>query len=436
LIDTSLRRKLILAAATTLAAVAMVSGGSGPAQAEPGTPGEPGEATQVWVETFEDDLDDGDLVMLPDYVGSNGSYTSDGYWHDETMCNGFVMDSQASEDALGEAGCEWGAQTGAMHDWALQLGAFQDAGDPATNHVLADATEYDGTAGVMAKTSTPIQVEGRHYLLVGFNHYAIGCFLPPKLELIAQYQAAEHLLGKVNPCDQGENTAAAAWKPLRAPGDVSRFQYVLKNTEAGGDGNDYAVDNLQVLDESPQLDQEFSRARELVGEDATLTYTITNVMGPLGLRAKANFGFRNPLPEGLDVDPRSLDTTCGDGVVTESPDGTISLEGGDLETDEEACTVTATVTSDEAGTYDNAAAMVAVRGLLEPGSAQITFVKDEEEDGDGGDDGEDEDFTAPDSGAAAGADGTGAYGWGGGVGALSLATVVGGLLWWRRRATS
>jgi hypothetical protein len=438
LIDTSLRRKLILAAATTLAAVAMVSGGSGPAQAEPGSPGQPGEATEVWVETFENGLEDGQLVTLPNYVGADGTtYDADPYWVDGSACNGFVMDGQTTEATMEDAGCSWPGR-GVMRDWATELGNIQTETSAGTNHVLANDSGHDASEPGVVLRSTPIQGPNGHYLLVGLNHYGYFCGggAQPQLSLELGYQSADHKVGDVTVCPDSSNQALRTWLPHRLPADVSRFQYVLKDSQTRSFGNDFAVDTLRVLDETPQLDQEFSRPKVRVEENATLTYTITNVTGPLGLGAKADFGFRNPLPEGLDVDPRSLDTTCGDGVVTESPDGTISLAGGDLETDEEACTVTATVTSDQAGTYDNAAAAVAVRGLLEPGSAQITFVRDnDDDDGDDGDDGDDEDFTAPDTGAGAGADGTSAYGWGG-VGALSLATAVGGLMWWRRRATS
>lgn len=437
------------ASAVTLFAFTMVGAG-GPAQAttaiqatsaiqtEPGSPGAPGTATEVWVESFEDGLDDGQLKKLTDYEAADDTtYKADRYWANG-QCNGFVLDGQTTDATMEQNGC---TGAGEMPTWASELGGSQHSPDP-TNHALANFTSDPApSAQDVVARSTPIQGANGHYLLVGLDHYGASCeAAQPQLSLALGYQSADHKVGDVDVCQDPAQPVLTTWLPYRLPGDVSRFQYVLKNSQAEWRGNDFAVDNLTVLDETPQLDQAFSRSEATVGETVTLTYTVTNVEGPLGLGAKTDFGFRNLLPEGLIVDPdgmRTMSTTCGDGTVTQSPKGTVNFENGDLKAGETSCTVNVPVTAHEAGSYNNGAASVQETGLLEPNSATVRFVSDgDDDDNDGDDDGDDDDdFVAPDTGSTDGGDSTAPYALAG-VGALLLAGAVGGLLMRRRHSTS
>src|SRR5690606_12219494 len=56
----------------------------------------------------------------------------------------------------------------------------------------------------------------------------------------------------------------------------SDFSIVMRNRQPLGGGNDGAIDNIRVLDVTPQLDKSFSPAETVVGGTSRLTLTVTN----------------------------------------------------------------------------------------------------------------------------------------------------------------
>ncbi|MEO6084899.1 MAG: choice-of-anchor P family protein [Umezawaea sp.] len=143
----------------------------------------------------------------------------------------------------------------------------------------------------------------------------------------------------------------------------------LVNLEGSGYGNDAAIDNIRVLDVTPQLDVSFSPAQAEVNTPATLTYTITNTTE---LAVKEGWSFFGNLPNGLAV-TASPTTDCG--AATAAPGATAVSVEGTLAAGQTSCTVSVPVTATRAGTYTTCAADITQHaGLNLPGCASITFV--------------------------------------------------------------
>ncbi|MFJ2535074.1 DUF7507 domain-containing protein [Microbacterium maritypicum] len=144
----------------------------------------------------------------------------------------------------------------------------------------------------------------------------------------------------------------------------------MRNEQAQTNGNDGAIDNIRVLDVTPQLDKVFSPAIAPTGGTSTLTFTITNTTE---LAAKNGWSFTDSLPAGLTIANPAASTTCTDGAVTAPAGGTSIAVTGDLDAGQASCTVTVNVTSPVPGTFTNGPDNVTQTGLNPPGETSVTF---------------------------------------------------------------
>jgi uncharacterized repeat protein (TIGR01451 family) len=151
------------------------------------------------------------------------------------------------------------------------------------------------------------------------------------------------------------------------------------NANEGGDGNDGATTDIQVLDVTPSLSEAFAAADVTTGQPATLTYTVTNTAE---LAAKDDFAFTDTLPTGLSVVSGSTPTTtCSDGPNTQvgrvnASGQSVNLTTGSLAAGASTCTVTVEVTSSTPGTITDAPSdLSGLNGLIAPtGSGpSVTF---------------------------------------------------------------
>lgn len=145
------------------------------------------------------------------------------------------------------------------------------------------------------------------------------------------------------------------------------------------DGNDGAIDNIRVLDVSPTTEKSFSPSNVRVGATSTMTITVNNRSD--GLR-KDGWEFLDTLPEGLKFANSTVGGTCQtngqptSGIWANPTNGLLRVRGGVLNKDQASCTITATVTSDQATTFTNGGPNGNFSGLVgidAPNDAQVTF---------------------------------------------------------------
>lgn len=122
-------------------------------------------------------------------------------------------------------------------------------------------------------------------------------------------------------------------------------------------GNDGAIDNIRILDVTPVMDKAFEPAEVFIGSTSTMTLTINN---RTDLQEKSGWAFVDTLPGGLQFANNAVSGTCVDSasagsatVVVDTDMGTLTVEDGVLDTDQESCTITTTVTATEPGIYTN-----------------------------------------------------------------------------------
>lgn len=145
----------------------------------------------------------------------------------------------------------------------------------------------------------------------------------------------------------------------------------VNNANTTGGGNDFLMDDMVLLDVTPQLSKAFSPASLGVGGSSTLTFTITNTAE---LGAKNGWSFTDTLPAGLTVASADIATNCPSGVLT-APIGASAISlSGNLTAGLASCTATIPVTANTAGTYTNGASNITSSvGLNPPASTSVTF---------------------------------------------------------------
>ncbi|MEU7524324.1 hypothetical protein AB0A74_01160 [Saccharothrix sp. NPDC042600] len=369
-------------------------------QAAPGTPGTPQPGTTPFLENFENSA-----VTIPTlvtgYTGSTGSsgatYTADPGWLRD--CNGWVMDgASAFPAAAGTAGC-------AVSNWsnarslAEAIGRFQGVASPARNRVLsaftgncADTASPQFNSGqvcgganqVQLRTQSTFTTVANHFYTVAVTTAYMNCGSPHpqySFSLVAGTSTFPTTSTPIDGCDHS-NTVVVNGQTIqvgRSLGDTAVMPPAgpktlrLVNGQGSAVGNDGALDDLAIVDVTPQLDKEFSPTAVPTGGVTTLTFTLTNTDD---LLAKPGTSWTDTLPAGLVVaSPANATTTCANGSVTATAGGTTAAYRADLLAGQASCTLSVDVTSAAAGTYTNSAANVGSPvGVLLPGSASVQFI--------------------------------------------------------------
>lgn len=371
-------------AATALLAVlalgaAGVTAAATPASANaPGHPGTPSAPTTVFTEDFENGQSSG-VTPLTGYTGAGTlaeTYTADPAWL--TNCNGLIISEQAP--ATQPAGVNCGGYWTANKQMAAALGTWAGE-DPNTNHSLTAYTSGDPGAGrteLETAKPIPLNASGR-FLTFSVDAAAQNCFAAHPLlafYLLDGSTARAAFSSPIDPCQNPGQTIGgtdvgtyASNGSVLFTGDSAGIRLV--NEQASGSGNDGAIDNVRLLDATPQLDTAFSPAQLPVGAPTTLTFTVTNTSE---LAAKDGWSFTDTLPAGLRVDPASATTDCGSGTATASAaDGTVTV-GGDLAAGQTSCTASVQATSITGGSYQLCGSAVTdAVGVDLPGCTSVAF---------------------------------------------------------------
>ena len=193
-------------------------------------------------------------------------------------------------------------------------------GDAATNHALIQYTDADPGAGkVQLQTAQPIALPSAgRFLTVRTDAAGENCFANHPLyqfNLLDGATASPTSSTPIDPC-------VGAGEVVTGPGGVDVYvgtytgnEAVLSSSasvgiqlidqQAYGYGSDGALDNIRLLDVTPQLDLSSTTGAVQVGASAELTFTVTNTSE---LDAKDGWSFTANLPTGLTL----RDTTTGE----------------------------------------------------------------------------------------------------------------------------
>jgi hypothetical protein len=364
------RRQIPIALGAAVTAAFLVPIG-GQASAAPGVPQAP---TTVFTEDFENGQG-ATPALVTSHVGPppvNQTYTADPEWL--IGCNGWITSEQNPPVEPPGAGC--GFFWGQAKQLASALGQWA-GGDPATNHAVIGYTSFNpGPDKIQLETTQPIPLSGTsRFLTFSVDAAARGCngFHPLlKFYLLDGPTAIPTFTSPIDPCVNAGgviNGTSVGTYVSNSPALFSGSSAGIRLVNGQGDayGNDSAIDNIKILDVTPQLDKEFSAPAAPINTPVTLTFTVTNTTE---LAQKNGWSFTDNLPIGLVATPASATTTCG----TVSASTTAITVSGNLATGQTSCTASVQVTAARAATYTNCATnIVNAVGLNLPGCASVQF---------------------------------------------------------------
>lgn len=378
-------------------------------QAAPGSPGQPEAPVLIYDEDFENDHSTGP-VALDDYEGSEDmTYTAASAWLNN--CNGELLFFSMDDDEFDNSNCSVGDGTNtttafdAVRRLAHALGTHGGT-TATTNRALTAYTDNGasfvnpGADLVQFETEDRVSISSRRFVISGVDVAAINCSNPGTVQgKLAFYLLDGSDTRKINqtainictnsgastltPPSLQSNGALAANSGSIKVGTVLSDRALLSNSssvglrmvneEGGGQGNDNAIDNIQMVDASPKLDKSFDPTTVEVGGLSRMTFTVTNTTD---LLAKNGWSFTDTLPTDLMVaDDPNVETDCPSGSVMGQPGSSTVSYAGNLSADMVSCTLSIDVTSDVAGTYSNGPGNLSeVVGLHLPADAEVTFV--------------------------------------------------------------
>ncbi|MCL2737091.1 MAG: Ig-like domain-containing protein, partial [Propionibacteriaceae bacterium] len=387
---------MALAASMALAMVSMstLSGAASPASAAvPGKPGVPQAPTSVFKEDF--DTNNTPLSLREYPTASAPRYTADEAWLPVPSgtvdlgkggCNGWIMNSMSSQPTgIQDESCRYSDMWTQLRNMGRELGLAQgmNASDAARNNILSASTnkpDMSQVAGYMIKSTNKVNTNpvpgGRFYGVTAYfaaancdrdYPYRTPRYQDPseRFDLIVDGVPTTLATG-LNPCAIGDakpdllrvaklNSSAML---LAANGGGHDLGFRLYQATPSGNGNDVAFDAPEIIDMTPQLDQEFIPAVVPVGATSVWTFTITNTTD---LQAKNGWSFSAPLPTGLST-AGAATTTCS-GTSVDVSGGLVSVSHGSLNLNQAYCTVSVPVSPDASGSYTSKSDDITVYAL-------------------------------------------------------------------------
>jgi hypothetical protein len=364
---------------------------------------------QVWAEGF--DATGNDLLRLGTFGGN--AYTADTFWLDYANCNGVIVNYNTTNfstaectstnaqnqlnarlnvrrmaDVLGQvnAGVAGSSSATAPVNGSTDatrsnraVGEWTSAGTGATgaNRVAERLTAlglsataaryYISSIDVVEASCTTATSRSQITLsLVAGTASTTGSAITACTDARASYYTSPLIAGQTGWVFGGDSVRAGRFTSdtsLLVPANqISSLRPIVRNLNNTSGGNDFAIDNIRILDATPSLDITFGDATVPAGTASTLTFTVTNTSD---LAAKADWTFADALPAGLVVAPTpAVGGTCvnatGTAFTVQATAGasSISATGGDLAAGATSCTVTVDVVAATAGTYTNTPANI------------------------------------------------------------------------------
>ena len=382
--------------------------GASPALAVPGSPGVPGDPTVVYHEDFENAS--GQNLSIVDYDSVTGiGYSASDFWSNRAECNGFVTSKSTPTNSTDCTVADFGSESrrlsfqNTVRQMVSAISAL-NGGDPQTNSGLAELANSRAPSGeVVFQTDSLIPLASpNRFVTFSVNAAATTCGRSQaNLEFFAVNEDAVETpltTTPLNPCTQGQvigSTTDISTGPIYGGTLFSQRSILLDGSSLGillrnatdstdGNGNDFAIDDVRVVDVTPQLDKSFSPASVPVGGVSTLTFTVT---ATTAAPAVAGWQFTDTLADGLVVaDEPNIGGTCDATVSTSAGASAIGITNGSLDAGEESCTITVDVTSDTPRgadpspvTYENCAENISNQiGLDSPACAKVEFYSEPE----------------------------------------------------------
>jgi uncharacterized repeat protein (TIGR01451 family) len=356
----------------------------------------------VYTEDFQNVAGPSPIQRLTGYTGASGQkYTADPTWLQ--FCNGWIASANQDINAAAQiADCTTagGTSIGGQDSWnksqqlAWALGVYRGQSQAAARNNYADTAftaNNPGAGRVEFQTATNVPfAAANRFISFSADVAAINCNVSAPLlqfQLLNEAGTATNAGTQVNGCSSGQNVTIPALGPSAGVATINVGTYTsngavlfsgssvgirMLNNNGSGGGNDHTIDNLRILDVTPQLDKSFSPAVVATGGTSTLTFTVTNTSE---LGSKAGWSFTDALPDGLTVGSGATGGTCA--ATTDAPAGatSIAITAGTLNAGQTSCTITVPVTSTTAGSYTNGPDNITSSGLNPPGDTAVTFEK-------------------------------------------------------------
>ena len=321
----------------------------------------PANPSVVFEETFENGVG-ASVIGLTSYVGDQGAtYTADSFWLNPAACNGLVLQGSADWSGAG-APCATPQSRDRLEDLAGVLG-----GGSATNHAVAAYTDLNGAADqtLLAKSANSgiDLVENRFYVasidLAEVNCYAaakstisFGLQLPSGEIMIDGDPAVVCLQGQTTSVNgQDINYGTFFSEGFKSP-ESGSAEYLVRNLQTSGGGNDFAYDNLRFYDATPTLHKSFSSAQVEVGQPVTMELTVVNTTE---LSEKTGWSFTDTMPEGMTIasEPNASTTCAAADVTAEAGAGVLEVADGSLADGATSCTISVDVVLADGGEFTN-----------------------------------------------------------------------------------
>jgi uncharacterized repeat protein (TIGR01451 family) len=354
--------------------------------ATPGVPEPPGD---VFTEDFETRADPASPELLSAYVGGAPefmTYTADPFWISGPDCNGIVASFNST---TGDAGCTVNNVYNVyIRPLARALGNL--GGGDANDALSASTTGQTGAPAadaIQLETASPVALPSAgRFITFSVDVAADSCNAPddPLLKFYLVDGATEipTFATPINPCTDpavgGTGIGTSDPRYGRYAGNSAvlfggaSLGLRLRNGQSGDSGNDYAIDNVSVLDATPRLDQSFSGPVPS-GGSSTLTFTVTNTTD---LAAKPGWSFTDTLPAGLTIAATpNVTSTCTPSTIGATAGGTTVGATGTLGAGQASCTITVDVVAAAPGVYSSGPANVSPHVGVDPtpANASVTF---------------------------------------------------------------
>jgi uncharacterized repeat protein (TIGR01451 family) len=362
----------------------------------PGTPGVPQPSSVVFAEDFQNRPAATPIVRLTGYVGASGQrYTAAQGWLQ--ACNGWIasaaqpVNAAAQVTDCGESQASWNQSQRLAQAIGMYRGqtAVQAQGNFAQTAYTAAPAPGAGLVEFQTTTNIPFVATNR-FINFSVDVAAMNCATAsaPLLQfsLLNSTGVAMNVGSVIDGCGStatfsppalgaATNTTATSVRvgTYTSNGAIlfsgSSVGVRMVNNNGAAAGNDHTIDNIRILDVTPQLDKSFSPTTRITGQTSTLTLTITNTSE---LAAKNGWSFTDTLPTGLTVNG-AASTTCPSPTLTAPVGGRSVALTANLSAGMASCTVTVPVTSTTAGTYTNGPSNITSVGLNPPAAASVTF---------------------------------------------------------------
>lgn len=366
--------------------------------------------TQVWTEGFESSA-------TPAQLGTYASnrFTAAAFWLNYTNCNGVIVNYTVTFPATGFCGTTSDTVSrnqvrrladvlgqyrlgvvGGTSNTAPVNGTTTGAAGSQANRAVTALTMAGGTTTAnqtLIESVAPVglSASGDRYYAASIDVAEDSCSARPggvnnnsrlDVALVVGTAAQPLTVAPIIACDVvggrytttalsggfGTETSVRAGRFFTdgsvrlTAAQAAQARIRVSNEISASSGNDFAFDNLRIVDATPSLDKSFATDQTTTGTPTTLTFTVTNTSE---LAAKTDWNFTDNLPQGLVVAPSpSVGGTCanvtGSAFAVSAGAGAASIvvTGGDLAAGSVSCTISVNVVANAPGTYVNGAANV------------------------------------------------------------------------------